>query len=109
VPQDTAKYRPVVCYQCGETLLAYTFKDVWDMRIDNVMHKVPIYSVPCYRCDACDIAITDGGSDEAISWAYKKYLNDNNLNTPWLRFRRMLRRNWNRLVWRIQYRFRPKT
>jgi hypothetical protein len=115
MPKDTATYKPVTCYQCGDTMRAYTFKDVWDMRIDNVLHKVPLYSVPCMRCDACDIAVTDGGSDEAIEWSYKRYIREQGLNTPWLRCRRYLRRlrlriydryNWYRLQfdkWRGKY------
>lgn len=90
--QPTCVYRPVCCYQCGEPFRAYTFKDVYDMRIDGKIHQVPVYAVPCLRCDACDIAVTDAGSDDAVQWSYRKYLNENGLNTPWLRFRRWLRR-----------------
>ena len=85
-------YRPICCYQCGEPFRAYTFKDVYDMRIDGKVHQVPVYAVPCLRCDACDIAVTDAGSDEAVQWSYRKYLNENGLNTPGLRLRRWLRR-----------------
>lgn len=90
--QPTCTYRPICCYQCGETMRAYTFKDVYDMRIDGKVHRVPVYAVPCLRCDACDLAITDSGSDEAVQWSYKQYINKNGLNTPWLRFRRWCRR-----------------
>ena len=100
MPQDTAKYKPVRCYQCGETFRTYTFSEVWDMRIDGKMHKVPLFAVPCMRCDACDIAVTDGSSDEAIQWAYKKYIRENGLNTPWLRFRRWVRRQCVRVYYR---------
>ena len=92
MPSDTAKYKPVCCYRCGEPFRTYTFSDVWDMRIDGKIHKVPIYAVPCMRCDACDIAVTDGGSDETISWAYKKYIREHGLNTPWLLACRWVRR-----------------
>jgi len=92
MPSDTAKYKPVRCYRCGEPFRSYTFSDIWDMRIDGKIHKVPIYAVPCMRCDACDIAVTDGGSDETISWAYKKYIREHGLNTPWLRACRWVRR-----------------
>jgi hypothetical protein len=90
--KDTSKYRPVRCYRCGEPFRAYTFSEVWDMRIDGKMHNVPLFSVPCMRCDNCDLTVTDGGSDEAIAWARNTYLQKNGLNTPWLRFRRWLRR-----------------
>lgn len=115
MPSDGAKYKPVCCYRCGEPFRSYTFSDVWDMRIDGVLHKVPIYAVPCMRCDACDIAVTDAGSDEAISWAYKKYIREHGLNTLWLRTCRWIRRrcriaydryNWYRLrfdKWRGKY------
>lgn len=115
MPTDAAKYRPVRCYQCGEPFRAYTFSEVWDMRIDGKMYAVPLFAVPCMRCDACDIAVTDAGSDEAIQWAYKKYIRENGLNTPWLRFRRWVRRqcvraydrySWYRLrfdKWRGKY------
>lgn len=94
---DTAQYKPVCCYQCGETFRTYTMKDVWDMRIDGVLHKVPVLAVPVMRCDACDLAVVDGSSDDAIMWSYKKYLREQKLNTPWLRFRRGLRRLWFRV------------
>jgi len=97
MPKDTAKYKPICCYRCGEPFRVYTFNDVWDMSIDGKLHKVPLFAVPCMRCDACDIAVIDGGSDEAIEWAYKRYIKGNGLNTPWRRFRRGLRRLWFRV------------
>lgn len=108
--KDTAKYKPLTCYQCGETMRSYTFNDVWDMRVDGKLHKVPVLHVPCHRCDACDIAVTDGGSDDSIVWSYQKYLNERGLNTPWLRLRRFVRRRllrqydrWNYWVFKTFY------
>ena len=103
MPSDTAKYKPVCCYCCGEPFRAYTFSDVWDMRIDGKMHKVPLYAVPVMRCDKCDIAVTDGGSDEQIAWSYKEYICAHGLNTPWLRFRRWVRRRVLRMHHRWDY------
>jgi hypothetical protein len=73
------------------------------MRIDGKMHKVPLTAVPVMRCDACDIAVTDGGSDEQIAWSYREYLRANGLNTPWLRFRRWVRRDVVRTYHRWNY------
>ena len=67
---DTAKYKPVCCYGCGKPFLAYTFSDTRNMRIDGKMYAVPVFAVPCMRCDDCNIAVTDGSADEAIEWAY---------------------------------------
>ena len=89
---DTAKYKPVCCYGCGKPFRAYTFSDTWNMRIDGKMYAVPVFAVPCMRCEDCNIAVTDNGSDEATQWAYKKYIRENGLNTPWLRFWRWVRR-----------------
>ena len=112
-PQDfmsetsTARYKPICCYECGNPFLTYQFSDTWKMRIDNVLHDVPVYAVPCMYCKECNISVTDGGSDEAIQWAYRKYINEHGLNTPYLRGRRWLRRwfsrlqywHWNRAPW----------
>jgi len=87
---DTAKYKPVCCYGCGKPFLAYTFSDTRNMRIDGKMYAVPVFAVPCMRCDDCNIAVTDGSADEAIEWAYKKYICENRLDTPWLRFKRWI-------------------
>lgn len=110
MPNDTAKYKPITCYQCGEPFRAYTFNDVWDMQIDGKLHKVPLYSVPCMRCDSCDLAVIDGGSDDQIEWSYKKYIRENGLATPWLLFRRRIRRvmlrwhdRWNYWVYKQFY------
>lgn len=88
---DTAKYRPVVCHRCGEPMIACTFKDVWTMRIDGQQHQVPIWSIPCMRCVPCDIALTDGGSDEVIQYWYIQYCKEHGLWTPWRRFCRWVR------------------
>lgn len=98
MPNDTAQYRPVTCYQCGETMHAYWFNDIWNMRIDGQIHKVPVKHVPCHRCETCDIAVTDGGSDEAVVWSYNKYLKENGLNTPWLRIQRWCRKRVQRWI-----------
>jgi len=94
------KHKPVRCYQCDAPMTSWMFNDVWDMRIDNKLHKVPVFAVPCHRCVPCDIEVVDGASDEIIHHWYVEYLNANNLNTPYLRFRRWLRAWKNRLVCR---------
>jgi hypothetical protein len=90
--QSVTKYKHMQCYSCGQPLIASSFNDVWTMRVDGVPHQVPLWSVPCSYCTACDIAITDGGSDEAIEWSYEQYLTEAGLNTPYLRVRRVVRR-----------------
>ena len=93
----TRKYKAIHCYQCGEPMQSGTFTEVWDMRIDNKMHKVPVYAVPCHRCPDCNIDLTDDSSDAVIQHWYVEYLNANNLNTPCLRLRRAVRRLWHRI------------
>lgn len=100
---DTAKYRPVKCYQCGAPMTACTFDDVWTMRIDGQQHEVPIYSVPCMRCEPCDLATTDAGSDEAIQHWYVEYCKKNGLWTSWRRFRRWVRSRFVRIYNRYQW------
>ena len=73
-------------------MMASSFSDTWAMRVDGVLHQVPVHSVPCSYCTACDISIMDGGSDEAIMWSYNQYLTAAGLNTPYLRVRRVVRR-----------------
>lgn len=97
VETNTAKYQPVRCWRCGSPYRAYEFSDTWNMRIDGKIHAVPVFAVPCMRCDDCNIAVTDGGSDEMIQWAYNKYLNAHGLNTPRLRVKRWFRRQYLRV------------
>jgi hypothetical protein len=82
-------------------MMASSFSDTWAMRVDGVLHQVPVHSVPCSYCTACDISIMDSGSDEAIMWSYNQYLDAAGLNTPYLRVRRWFRRRvlgfWSRL------------
>ena len=87
-----AKYKHLKCDSCGQPMVASRFNDTWAMRVDGNLHQVPVHSVPCAYCVACDISTIDGGSDEAIVWSYNKYLNEAGLNTPYLRTRRVVRR-----------------
>lgn len=100
--KDTAKYKPVTCYQCGEPMIAARFKDVYTMRIDGEPHQVPVYSVPCMQCVPCDIALVDGSSDEVIHHWYVDYCKKNGLWTPWHRLRRWVRRQRERLYYRLE-------
>lgn len=86
--------KPVNCYKCGDPMIAARYKTTYDMRIDGVIHVVPVYAVPCTYCVPCDLCVTDAGSDEAMQWSFNKYLNENGLNTPYLRLRRWLIRRW---------------
>lgn len=94
---DRIKYKPVRCYRCGETFRTYTFNDVWKMRIDGKLHDVPVIAVPCMRCDTCDLSVTDAGSDEAVQWSRQHYMKLHGLNTPWLRFKRWVLRQGQRI------------
>lgn len=107
---DTCKYKPVRCYQCGETMRAYTFSDTWKMQVDGKLHPIPLFAIPCHKCDSCAISVVDGSSDEQIMWCYKKYLDDNGLNTTYLQIRRWIRRRilrvrdrWNYWVFKTFY------
>lgn len=82
------KYRVVKCYQCGEPMQAAHFDEIWDMRIGGELHNIPLYSIPCMYCPACEISVVDQSSDEPILACQKKYLDENGLNTPYLRIKR---------------------
>ena len=87
-----SKYKTLKCYQCGAPFLSSFLTDTWKMRVDGVLHDIPLKNVPCHHCDKCDIAVFDGSSDETIQYCYNQYLVANNLNTLWLRFCRRVRR-----------------
>lgn len=90
-------YKPIRCYRCDEPFTAAQFSDIWDMRVDGVLHKVPLHAVPCMYCAKCDVSVTDGGSDEQIMWCYKQYITDAGLNTPRHRVFRWFRRQYLRM------------
>ena len=86
------EYKHLKCYSCGQPMLASSFNDTYAMRVEGVLHQVPVWSVPCAYCTACDVSITSSDSDEAVMWSYNKYLTDAGLNTTYLRARRFVRR-----------------
>jgi hypothetical protein len=97
----TVDYKPVNCHRCKLPMVACEMSTVYDMRVDGVLHKVPVSSVPCAYCTACDVSVIDQCADEAIQRAYHKYITEAGLNTPYLRIRRWIRRRvlgfWNRI------------
>lgn len=90
--RDTATYKPDTCYRCGGQMGLFTLKDTWKMRIDGVLHVVPVFSIPCRKCLSCGTSVLDGTSDEMIEWCRIKYLNEAGLNTRWHKVRRWVRR-----------------
>lgn len=107
---DTALYKPETCIHCGGQMGLFKLKDTWQMRIDGVLHRVPVFSVPCQRCLQCRTTVFDGTSDEIIEWCRMKYLNENGLNTRWHKVRRWIRRRvlcyrdrWNLWLYRTFY------
>jgi hypothetical protein len=96
-----AKFKLCPCIYCGEPMLAAAMTDVWEMRIDGVLHSVPVTCIPANRCEKCDIYTVDGTSDEAVLQSYTKYINEHGLNTLWHRLRRAVRRRIER--WQYWY------
>jgi hypothetical protein len=92
-----AKYKQIKCHRCGEPFTAAQFSEVWDMRVDGVLHKVPLHAIPCMYCTKCDISVVDGCSDEQIMWCYGQYITKNGLNTPRHRVFRWFRRQYLRI------------
>lgn len=87
------KYQSLQCHCCGEgPIEACTLSDVWAMRIDGVLHHVPVRKIPCNKCMKCDTATLDGTSDDMVMYCTQKYMDAHGLNTPYLRMRRWLRR-----------------
>ena len=89
---DSLVYHSLQCHCCGGKIEACTLDDVWAMRIDGVLHQVPVRKVPCQKCLSCDTATLDGTSDEIVMYWQKKYMDAQGLNTPYLRARRVVRR-----------------
>ena len=89
---DNLVYHSLKCHCCGGNIEACTLDDVWAMRIDGVLHQVPVRKVPCQKCLICDTVTLDGTSDEMVMYWQKKYMAAQGLNTPYLRARRWLRR-----------------
>ena len=84
-----SKYKMIPCHRCDEPMLAATFSDTWNMRVDGKLHQVPLHNVPCFYCKPCDISVVDGSSDEVIQYWYTKYINAKGLNT------------WRHRLWRV--------
>ena len=108
--QDTATYKPDVCYRCGGQMGAFSLKSTWQMRIDGKLHAVDVFAVPCKKCLACDVCVLDGTSDEAVQWCVQQYLDAKGLNTRWHKLRRWFRRRvqryrdrWNYWVYKTFY------
>ena len=103
-------YKPQVCHRCRGQLGLFWLKDTWQMRIDGVLHNVPVFAVPCKNCLACGTSVLDGTADEMIAWCRDKYLTEAGLNTWRHRLRRQVRRRilrwrdrWNLFVYRTFY------
>lgn len=71
---------------------AFTLRDTWKMRIDGVMHDVPVFAIPCRKCLQCDTCVLDGTFDEPLLWCVDRYLDAKGLNTRWHKMRRWIRR-----------------
>jgi hypothetical protein len=89
---DTATYKPDLCYRCGGQMGLFSLKDTWKMNVDGVLHAVPVHSVPCLRCLNCNTTVLNGWSDEYVVWCLNKYLDQRGLNTRWHKVRRWVRR-----------------
>jgi len=89
---DSLVYHSLQCHCCRGNIEACTMDDVWAMRIDGVLHQVPVRKVPCHKCLRCDTVTLDGTSDEVVMYCLQKYMNAQGLNTPYLRARRVIRR-----------------
>jgi hypothetical protein len=89
---DSLVYHSLQCHCCRGNIEACTMDDVWAMRIDGVLHQVPVRKVPCHKCMRCDTVTLDGTSDEVVMYCLQKYMDAQGLNTPYLRVRRWIRR-----------------
>lgn len=100
-------YRSLKCFRCGGKIEAVEFDDVFSMRVDGILHKIPMRSIPAFRCFECGTSYMDGYSDEPMQFYYQQYLNAHGLNTLWHRIcrkwrgykNRWLGWHWNRAPW----------
>ena len=102
--------RAVRCHRCGDEMVPDTLADIWEMLIDRQLHRVPVCGIPCVRCEKCNVGLLTAGSDAVIQRCYDAYMDENNLNTPYLRFRRYIRQamrkfaiNWRNYWSQIKY------
>lgn len=89
---DDTVYHSLKCPCCAEKIEACTLEASWAMRVDGVMHRVPMRKVPCHKCMGCGAATLDATSDEMIMYCLQRYMDAQGLNTPYLRVRRWIRR-----------------
>lgn len=90
--KDTATYKPDLCHCCGGQMGVFRMKDTWKMRVDGVLHEVPVFAIPCMKCLDCGVALIDGCSDDVVLYCLNKYLDQRGLNTRWHKARRWVRR-----------------
>lgn len=92
IERDTAEYKLDLCHRCGGQMGVFHLKDTWKMRVDSVLHDVPVFAIPCMKCLDCGIAVLYSSSDDAVRWCLNKYLDQRGLNTRWHKARRWVRR-----------------
>jgi len=80
-------------------MLSAAWSGVVQMRIDGVLHPVPIHGVPVDKCETCEIALIHSGTDESIQYFYKKYMDTKGLNTRRHKFVRFCRRMCRKVEW----------
>jgi hypothetical protein len=81
----------------------FTLRDTWQMRVDGVLHDVPVFAIPCLKCLDCNVSVLNGWSDEPVMWCLNQYLTKQGLNTRWHKARRWVRRRIQCVSDRYQY------
>lgn len=107
---DTAIYKPDQCHRCGGQMGMFSLKDTWKLRVDGVLHDVPVFAIPCMKCLSCGTAVLNGWSDEPVMWCLNRYLDRQGLNTRrhkvwrWIRRRiQCYRDRWDFWVYKTFY------
>lgn len=87
------------CPFCGADLCVGEIKrDVWQMRVDGVIHGIPVFNVPVHACKTCNRHLITYESDEALQYWYNQYLHKHGLDTWRHRARRFMARQARMLI-----------
>ena len=90
-------YRIWTCLVCGGKMCAAERSGTVRVRFDDKLHAVPMYHMPCQKCESCDWYTTDASADEHYVYFCNKYLNEKGLNTWRHKLVRAFKRRWNLL------------
>lgn len=67
--------RPPKCHRCGHPLEQRIAPTHWEkMKYDGGTHEVVIEGMPQWRCEACDVIVTDDSSDGVVQACLRRHV-----------------------------------